>query len=91
MIDSTRRSIRALFRGRILKRDPGRGWILGVCAGLAEYFGLPVTLVRVLAVAGLLLLTVITLTAYLTAALLMPRRTFRALPERRGRGLRQYP
>ncbi|GEM_PF-1766263 len=90
MIDSTRRGIRAILRGRTLQRDPDRGWILGVCAGFAEYFGLPVTLVRILAVAGLLLLTVVTLTAYLSAALLLPRRGFRALPTRRGHGPRRY-
>lgn len=39
-----------------LHRDPERGRIAGVCAGLAEYFGLETWLVRILAVTGFFLL-----------------------------------
>ena len=33
---------------RRLYRNPRRGWIAGVCAGLADYFGVGTCLVRVL-------------------------------------------
>jgi phage shock protein C len=62
---------RGYFR---LHRDPERGWLLGVCAGLAEYFGVRVLAVRLLAVAGLVFFTMPTLVAYLTAGLLLKRR-----------------
>lgn len=39
-----------------LHRDPDNGRIAGVCAGIAEYFGLETWLVRILAVTGFFLL-----------------------------------
>ncbi|MCC2616663.1 envelope stress response membrane protein PspC [Aestuariibacter halophilus] len=39
-----------------LYRDPERGRIAGVCAGIAEYFGLEIWLVRILVVTGFVLL-----------------------------------
>ena len=39
-----------------LYRDPDKGRIGGVCAGVAEYFGLEVWLVRILTVTGFFLL-----------------------------------
>lgn len=39
-----------------LHRDPEKGRIAGVCAGLAEYFGLETWLVRILTVTGFFLL-----------------------------------
>jgi phage shock protein C len=39
-----------------LYRDPEKGKIAGVCAGLAEYFGLELWLVRILVVTGFFLL-----------------------------------
>ena len=39
-----------------LHRDPERGRIAGVCAGIAEYFGLETWLVRILTVTGFFLL-----------------------------------
>jgi phage shock protein C len=39
--------------GHRLYRDSENGWVLGVCAGLAQSFGLPIWLVRV-GMAGLL-------------------------------------
>lgn len=39
-----------------LHRDPENGRIAGVCAGVAEYFGLETWLVRILAVTGFFLL-----------------------------------
>lgn len=37
-----------------LRRYPQRGWVAGVCAGLAEFFDWNVKLLRVLFVAGLI-------------------------------------
>lgn len=39
-----------------LYRDPNKAKIAGVCAGIAEYFGLEVWLVRILVVSGFFLL-----------------------------------
>ena len=39
-----------------LQRDPSKGKIAGVCAGIAEYFGLEIWLVRVLTLTGFFLL-----------------------------------
>ncbi|MGS2720472.1 envelope stress response membrane protein PspC [Paraglaciecola aestuariivivens] len=39
-----------------LHRDPSKGKIAGVCAGLAEYFGIELWLVRILTLTGFFLL-----------------------------------
>jgi phage shock protein C len=39
-----------------LHRDPNKGKIAGVCAGIAEYFGMEIWLVRVLTLTGFFLL-----------------------------------
>ncbi|GHA55741.1 envelope stress response membrane protein PspC [Photobacterium aphoticum] len=40
---------------KTLYRDPKNGKIAGVCAGIAEYFGMEIWLVRILAVSAFLL------------------------------------
>lgn len=60
------------------KRLPGRGWISGVCAGLAYRFGMRVWKVRALFVLGALLLAGLTIAYYLLAATFVRRR--RRLP-----------
>lgn len=50
------------------KRLPGRGWLAGVCAGLAYRFGLRVWKVRAAFVLGALLLAAIPVAYYLLAA-----------------------
>ncbi len=57
-----------------LCRDPRRGRIAGVCAGLAEYLGIQVTVVRVIAVLSLLIWTIPTAAAYVIAAMVLPVR-----------------
>lgn len=57
-----------------LCRDAERGVILGVCAGIAERFDLPLWLTRIGALAIGWVLTVPAIVAYLVAALLMPER-----------------
>ncbi len=60
------------WRAQRFYRDPKRGKLMGVCAGVADYFGWNVTLVRVLAVIALLWLNVITLVAYVVLGLMLP-------------------
>lgn len=55
-----------------LYRDRRRGKLLGVCAGIADYFGFNRTVVRLAAVFGLVLFTVPTVIAYIAAGLLVP-------------------
>ncbi len=54
-----------------LYRNTGRGKIFGVCAGLADYFGVSVFMVRIFAVISLFVFTMPTLVCYLLAALLI--------------------
>ena len=53
-----------------LYKDRENGWIFGVCAGIAEYWGISTGVVRILAVISLWLFSGITLLAYLIAAVL---------------------
>ncbi len=55
-----------------LYRDRRHGKLLGVCAGIADYFGFNRTMVRVVAGLGLVMFTVPTVLAYLAAGLLVP-------------------
>ncbi len=52
-------------------RDRENGWIFGVCAGIADRFNFDVTVVRVIAVIGLLLFFWLTAAVYLAATLLI--------------------
>ena len=55
------------YRTRRLYRDPRRGKIGGVCAGLARYFGLEMWVVRCMALTGLIFMGSIVVPAYLIA------------------------
>ena len=59
---------------RRLYRNPRRGWIAGVCAGLADYFGVGACLIRFLVVVSLVIFTVPTFLAYVIAAFVLERR-----------------
>ena len=59
---------------RRLYRDPRRGWVAGVCAGLADYFGLSTGVVRLVTVVLLMAFTLPTLLAYVIAAMVLERR-----------------
>jgi phage shock protein C len=59
---------------RRLYRNPKRGWIAGVCAGLADYFGVGTCLVRFLVLVSLVVFTVPTLIAYVVAGFVLERR-----------------
>ncbi len=58
---------------RRLTRNTDEAMIGGVCAGVADYLGLDVTLVRVLAVLGAILGFGSLIVAYVVAWLLMPQ------------------
>ena len=58
-------------------RDPERGVILGVCAGLADYFELPVWAARITALVCLWFFPAPAVAGYLVAALLMPTKPLR--------------
>lgn len=57
-----------------LYRDPTRGWLLGVCAGIAGYFGITVLAVRLVALLGLMLFTLPTVLGYVVAGIVLRRR-----------------
>lgn len=59
---------------RTLYRDPVKGKLGGVCAGLADYFGIEVWLVRLLAISGLIFAGFLTLILYLAAWLLLDKK-----------------
>jgi phage shock protein C len=60
------------WRAQRFYRDPANGKLMGVCAGIADYFGWNVTLVRVLAIVALIWLNVATVIAYVALGLLLP-------------------
>lgn len=61
-----------------LYRDPARGRIAGVCAGLGEYFDLGAGLVRILFVVLVFVTTpVIAVLIYAILAVVMPARPWR--------------
>jgi phage shock protein C len=54
-----------------LYRDPAQGWLLGVCAGIAQYFGITALAVRLVTVLGLVFFTLPTVLAYVAAAIVL--------------------
>jgi phage shock protein C len=57
-----------------LYRDPANGRISGVCAGLADFFGLRPSLVRLAAVLSLFFFFVPTFIGYLVLSFALPKR-----------------
>jgi phage shock protein C len=81
-------------RTRRLYRDPRRGKIGGVCAGIAAYYGVEPWVVRCIAVTGLLFFPSIVFPAYWIAYFLMDRPPADdGVPRRgsRGEGGARYP
>ena len=68
-----------------LYRDRENGWMFGVCAGVAEYLNVRPALVRLVAIAALLLFFWPAVIVYLAAALL-----FRAKPLTWSGSCREY-
>ncbi len=59
-----------------LYRNPRRGMIFGVCAGLAEYFGFDVTVTRVIVAVGAFFAFPVICIVYLCLGLLLPPRGY---------------
>jgi len=57
-----------------LFRDPDRGKVAGVCAGIAEYFGWELWLVRIIVVSGVLLSGSFFLVAYVAAWFILDKK-----------------
>jgi len=55
-------------------RDPARGWIAGVCAGVADHLGVEPILVRLVAVLCLIFFILPTIVAYVAFALVLKPR-----------------
>lgn len=68
------RRARISISDRRLYRDPERGRLAGVCAGLADYFRTSSTMMRFAAITALIFIPQVTVLAYLLAALLLPTR-----------------
>ncbi len=67
------------LHGNRMYRNSEKGMVFGVCAGLADYFGFDVTIVRVLVVLGTLFFPgPLVIVGYLIMALLLPKQTRRA-------------
>lgn len=73
--DSDQRAFEAAPAGspNRLFRDPRNGIILGVCAGIAGYFGVERWVVRLAAVVALLMFTPATILVYLVLGFILPR------------------
>lgn len=56
-----------------LYRDGKKKLVAGVCAGIARYFGINPWIVRILAIAGLLMFTPPTIIGYVILALMLPK------------------
>jgi phage shock protein C len=67
-----------------LYRNPRRGMIFGVCAGIAEYFGFDVTVTRVIVVIGTFFAFPVIFGAYLVLALLLPVRATTGVDRKHG-------
>ena len=74
---------------RELMRDPERGKIGGVCAGLANYFGVETWVVRLIAITGLIFLPSVVFPAYWIAFFIMDKPGAKRRPRRRSRRRRQ--
>ena len=63
-----------LMGGRRLYRDRDKGCVLGVCAGIAEYFGFDLAITRIVTALSLFFFAFPTFVAYFLLALLLPKR-----------------
>lgn len=62
-----------MMKGELL-RDTHRGQIAGVCAGIAEYFGWELWLVRIIAVSGFLLTGSVFFVGYIIAWIVLDKK-----------------
>ena len=59
-----------------LYRNPRRGMVFGVCAGIAEYFGFDVTVTRVVVAVGAFFSFFLFVVAYVVLGLILPVRAY---------------
>ncbi len=83
--DAERRFHALTRRPRRLYRDVSRRRIAGVCAGIANYFGVETWVTRCVAVVGLIFMGQVTLPAYLVAWVVMERAPVPGEPSRHRR------
>jgi phage shock protein C len=63
-------------KGKIeLKRNPEKGKIAGVCAGIAEYYGWETWLIRIIAISGLFLSGSFFFFAYIAAWVILEKKS----------------
>jgi len=60
------------WRVQCVYRDARHGKLMGVCAGVADYFGWNVTLIRILVIIALFWFNALTLVAYLILGFMLP-------------------
>ena len=60
------------WRAQSFYRDPRNGKVMGVCAGLADYFGWNVTFIRILAIIALIWFNALALIAYFVLGFMLP-------------------
>lgn len=60
------------WRAQRFYRDPRHGKLMGVCAGVADYFGWNVTAIRILAIIALLWFNGLVVIAYLILGCMLP-------------------
>lgn len=65
-----------------LYRDTENGRVSGVCAGIADYFGINRRMVRLAAILGLIFFFVPTFVAYLVLTVILPRKPARLYASR---------
>lgn len=68
---------RGNFGAQRFYRDTDNGKLMGVCAGIADYFGWNVTLVRLLTVVAFFWFMPVTLIVYLVLGVLLPKKPAR--------------
>ncbi|WP_034915039.1 envelope stress response membrane protein PspC [Erwinia sp. 9145] len=65
------------YKGKRLYRDPARGKVKGVCAGVAEFLDIPVRLVRVIVILSMIFgLFMFTLIAYFALAFVLNEKPY---------------
>lgn len=60
------------WRAQRFYRDPRRGWIMGVCSGLADYFGWNLTFIRIVAIIALFWFNIFAVIMYLVLGFVLP-------------------
>ncbi|EGN75713.1 phage shock protein C [Idiomarina sp. A28L] len=65
-------------RKKELRRDDKRGKVGGVCAGIANYFGWELWVIRIIAVTALILASKVTLVAYVIAWVVLDKESKKA-------------